>query len=300
MTISIVGTGALGGYYGLMLSKAGHDVHFLLRSDFEKVKKNGLYLKSNVHDDIFLENVNAYKDAAKLPKSDIVIVALKTVQNSSILFDILSKTVDQDSIVVLIQNGLGMEQDLSLKNPNWQIAGGIALITCFKNEMGHIIHQDHGTLDIGNYNVKNVKLLEEFVESLQVGGITSSLQNLNYLRWKKLVWNMAFNGLSVVYNQNTQQIISDVNHLKRCRDIMREVINAAEVCNVILPEDFIDQMIVFTSKMLPYSPSMKQDYDLGRPMEIEYLYKRPIEIAREAGYPMKEALKLYRELTKIQ
>ena len=117
MKISIIGTGAIGGYYGMMLANAGHDVHFLLRSDYEYVKAHGLQLQSKMHDNIDLPKVNAYQKATDMPKSDIVLVALKTVQNKDVLPEILPHITDENSLVILIQNGLGMEEDLSAQFP---------------------------------------------------------------------------------------------------------------------------------------------------------------------------------------
>lgn len=296
MKISIIGTGAIGGYYGIMLANAGNEVHFLLRSNYEYVRDNGLYVQSDMHEDIFLPHVNAYHKAEDMPKSDIVLVALKTVQNAGVLPKILPHVADEKSIVVLVQNGLGMEEDVSKAFPNWQIAGGVALITAYKTENGRVVHQDHGNLDLGSYNVRDTDLLDRLVNCLEVAGVPSSRQELDYLRWKKLVWNMSFNGLSVAMDKTTTEILQDENALQRCKTIMAEVIQGAKACGVTLPDDFVEQMVLFTENMRPYSPSMKLDYDFGRPMELEYLYRRPIETARKAGFEMTETAKLYDEL----
>ena len=79
-TYAILGTGALGGYYGACLQRAGLDVHFLLRSDYEHVKEHGLIVESP-DGDFTLPHVNAYQDVAKMPACDVVVVALKTTQN---------------------------------------------------------------------------------------------------------------------------------------------------------------------------------------------------------------------------
>ena len=300
MKISIIGTGAIGGYYGILLANAGNDVHFLLRSDYEYVRSNGLYLASTVHQDIELTKVNAYNNAALLPKSDIVLVALKTLQNQQLLPQILPHVANEKSIIVLIQNGLGMEEDLSNMFPGLQIAGGVALIASYKTEDGRVVHQDHGNLDIGNYNVKDIDLLDKLINCLQLAGVPSSRQELDYLRWKKLVWNMSFNGLTVALNKTTKEILEDESALHRCTIIMNEVVEGAKACGVTLPKDFAEQMVHITKNIRPYSPSMKLDYDFGRPMEIEYLYRRPIEIARKVGYEMKESEKLYLELNSMQ
>lgn len=299
MRISIIGTGAVGSYYGIMLANAGHHVDFLLRSDYEYVKANGLKLYSSRHEDIILPSVNAFKSTQDMPKSDIIIVALKTTQNNKILSEILPDIAEKNSIVLLVQNGLGMEEDLSAQLPSLQIAGGAALISSHKTQKGIVVHQDYGALDVGSYNLCQPSLLDNFSEKLIAAGVPSSHQSLKKLRWKKLVWNMTFNGLSVVLNKTTDEILADPKDLKRCKIIMKEVIQAAKACDVLLPENFDEEMIAFTQKMIPYAPSMKLDYDFGRPMELQYIYERPITFARNAGYDMTHTTELFKELLQL-
>lgn len=109
---------------------------------------------------------------------------------------------------------------------------------------------------------------------------------------------MAFNGLSVILNKTTTEILADKSSLERCTVIMEEVIEAAKACGVNLPIDLADQMLSFTSGMRPYYPSMKLDYDFSRPMGIEYIYQRPIMIAMKAGFNMQESTRLYNQLKK--
>ncbi len=78
---------------------------------------------------------------------------------------------------------------------------------------------------------------------------------------------------------------------------MSEVIGAARHLGVTgIDESFADKMMATTDAMTPYSPSMKLDYDFHRPMEIHYLYTRPLEIARAAGFPMPKLEMLEAEL----
>src|SRR5438094_9279239 len=80
--IAIVGTGAVGAYYGGRLAQHGHDVHFLLRGDYSAVKRNGWTVRS-CHGDFALSasTVHAYDDLSKMPRADLVIVTLKTTAN---------------------------------------------------------------------------------------------------------------------------------------------------------------------------------------------------------------------------
>ena len=80
MNYAIVGTGAIGGFYGARLSRVGKEVHFLLHSDYEYVAEHGLRVDS-CDGDFLLDHVNAYASTESMPKVDVVIVALKTTRN---------------------------------------------------------------------------------------------------------------------------------------------------------------------------------------------------------------------------
>ncbi|MHC5146301.1 MAG: 2-dehydropantoate 2-reductase N-terminal domain-containing protein, partial [Planctomycetota bacterium] len=77
MKIAIVGAGALGGLYGAFLARAGYDVHFLMRRDFEAVKAGGLTINSCLGD-FRLDHVNCYRHSEDIGTADLVFVGLKT------------------------------------------------------------------------------------------------------------------------------------------------------------------------------------------------------------------------------
>jgi len=299
MKISVIGSGAIGSYYGAMIAKTNNDIHFLLRSQYKTVKKNGIKIVSDIDDGFELHQINVYNDVTDMPISDIILVALKTTQNKLVLSKLLSPIVNQDSIVILIQNGLGMEEDLAEELPTLQIAGATAIISSYENSEGIIIHQGSSKLDLGSYNLRSKSKLEYISSILQEQKIPSEIKELKYLRWKKLVWNMSFNGLSVYLDKTTEQILEDPTSFLLCKTIMEEVVDAATANEVKLGDNFVDEMIMFTKRMKPYKPSMKLDYDLGRPMEIEYLYQKPIEKSRNAGFIMTNTISLYESLRQL-
>ena len=111
MRIGIIGIGAVGGYYGALLVKNGLDVHFLLNTDFEHVRDNGLLIESK-DGDFAIDNVNAYSRSRDMPKCDVIIVALKTIHND-LLKSILPDTIKENGIIVVLQNGLNNEKDIA-------------------------------------------------------------------------------------------------------------------------------------------------------------------------------------------
>jgi len=320
MRYGIIGTGAIGGYYGAKLARAGQEVHFLFRSDYEYVKQHGLQVDS-CDGSFHLDDINAYLHTEDMPKCDVVLVCLKSVNNGklqSLLPPLLhdkaaSKREQSDAridsaereqvrpevktLVVLIQNGIGVEEDVQKMFPDAQLAAGLAFICSAKAEPGRVNHQCYGSINLANYSCKDEALMQTVVDEFRQAGIETGLVEYHEARWKKAVWNMPFNGMTVALHTQTDQLLKNPSTRQLIREQMMEVVSAAQHLGVKnLDAAFVDKMINMTDNMTPYSPSMRLDYDFHRRMEIYYLYTRPLEIAREAGCPMPKLEMLEAEL----
>jgi 2-dehydropantoate 2-reductase len=295
----VIGTGALGGFYGGMLAKAGQEVHFLFRSDYEHVRQNGLQVDS-IRGDFHLDHVNAYQDSRLMPVCDVLLVCLKTTGNH-LLPGLIKPLLNSKSVVILLQNGLGLEEDISSQLSEAQIAGGLAFICSNKVGPGHISHLDYGKLIIGSHNVTDPDILNQVVNDFQTAGVHTEFSgDLLHARWQKLVWNIPFNGMTVVLNTTTDRLMANESTRELALEMMLEVILGANKCGVPLKESLAQQMIDMTMKMKPYAPSMKLDFDFHRPMEIEYIYSKPIQTAMEAGFVMNKVSMLEKQLRFIQ
>jgi 2-dehydropantoate 2-reductase len=105
--------------------------------------------------------------------------------------------------------------------------------------------------------------------------------------------------LTVIHGVLTSQLLEDPGIRRLCRKLMQEVADAASACARPIEEAFLDQMMSDTEKMKPYAPSMKLDFDRGKPMEIESIYGCPLRLAEAAGVAMPETGKLYRQLLAV-
>lgn len=296
---AVIGTGAIGGFYGGALAKSGKDVHFLFHSDYEHVKRNGLRIDS-VTGDFHLNEVQAYNSTMKMPLCDVVIVGLKTT-NNHLLETLLPPIVKKETLVILIQNGLGEEEDLAKAFPEMNIAGGLGFICSNKLGPGHIAHLDFGRLSVGAYQNNYPNVLQQVCEDLNQAGVPADIApDLNVARWKKLFWNIPFNGMTVVLNTTTDKLVKNDDTRALIYDLMLEVMHGANHCGAAIGEDFARKMLEMTLTMTPYAPSMKLDYDHHRELEIGYIYSRPIEAALAAGYDMRKVKMLEQQLKFIQ
>ncbi|VGO18891.1 putative 2-dehydropantoate 2-reductase [Pontiella sulfatireligans] len=299
-SFTIIGTGAVGGYYGGLLQHAGADVHFLLHNDYAHVSANGLIIES-VNGGFQLPNVQAYSNPANLPHCDVVVVALKTTANAA-LHDILPHAAKDGNIVLTLQNGLGSEEEMASIAGAQNVIGGLCFLCSNKIAPGHIRHLDYGLITLGEYRSDGMPggitpRLELLGRRLAAAGIPIKLvEDLPLARWRKLVWNIPFNGLSVVRNELTDQLIKNPETRGLCMALMNEVATASTACARPIDPAFIEKMMTDTEKMEPYAPSMKLDFDRSQPMEIESIYGNPIRAAKAAGVAMPETEKLYRQL----
>ena len=295
MKYGIIGTGAIGGFYGSKLAKAGHDVHFLSHSDYQFVKERGMQVDS-CDGSFHLDHVNVYQYSSEMPKCDVVIVGLKTT-NNHLLLDLLPPVLHEHTVVVLIQNGIGVEADVQQMFPDIQLVAGLAFICSAKTEPGRVNHQCYGSINLANYSCKDETLFNNILNDFTSSGIQAASVPYEEARWKKAVWNMPFNGMTVALDTQTDLLLKNPSTRQLIRDMMMEVVGAARHLGVTgLNESFVEKMISTTDAMTPYSPSMKLDYDFHRPMEIHYIYSRPIEIARAAGFRMPKLEMLEAEL----
>lgn len=300
-TYAVVGTGAVGGLYGARLQRAGAEVHFLLRSDVDYVRQHGLRIES-VDGDFDLPHVRAYSRVEDMPACEVVLVALKTTQNH-LLPKLLLPLVKKDTLVVMLQNGLGIEEAAAAIVGPERIFGGLCFVCSNKRGPGHICHLDYGHITLAQYTADQSPAgltddLRRLAADFEQSGTTVLLaDDLLTARWKKLVWNVPFSGLSVALDALTDALVNNEHTYALARALMVEVVTAAQAVHQRhIPGIFIEEMLTATFKMTPYQPSLKLDHDTGRPMEVEAIFGEPLRLAQQAGLAVPFMEMLYRQL----
>ncbi|MEP0858997.1 putative 2-dehydropantoate 2-reductase [Trichocoleus sp. DQ-U1] len=297
---AILGTGALGGYYGAKLQRAGLNVHFLLHSDYEQVWQQGLVIESP-DGDFTLPHVNAYPDANKMPPCDVVVVALKTTQNH-LLPEMLPFAIKEGGVVLVLQNGLGVEEKVAKIVGSERVMGGLCFLCSNKVGPGHIRHLDYKAITLGEYTPDYqpagiTERMRQIAGDFESADIPIQLaEDLLFARWQKLVWNIPYNGLSVVLDATTDELMSDLHTRLLVEQLMSEVLVGASAFGRKIPDSFVEKMLDHTAKMKPYRTSMKIDYDEGRPLEVETMFGNPLRTAQAAGVDLPKIAMLYQQL----
>lgn len=297
---AILGTGALGGFYGARLQQAGVEVHFLLNRDYQHVRDYGLVIESS-DGDFVLSQIHAYSNVKDMPRCDVVVITLKTTQND-LLPQMLPAVIKEDGVVLVLQNGLGIEEQVAQIVGPERVLGGLCFVCANKAGPGHIRQWDYSSIFlaeyISGYNPCEITWrMREIADDFQRAGIPIELgEDLLLARWRKLVWNIPFNGLSVVLDATTDELMTDRYARSLVEQLMGEVAVAARSCDRVITDRFIQKMLQDTAKMKPYRTSMKIDYEERRPLEVEAILGNPLRVAQQAGANLPMIAMLYQQL----
>ncbi len=216
--------------------------------------------------------------------------------------ELLPPLIKNNNLVLLLQNGINIEPKIAEIIGDNILIGGLCFVCSNKVGQGHIRHIDYSAITIGqyapNYQAAGVtEAMREIAGDLEKAGIPINCsEDLLLARWKKLVWNIPYNGLSVVLNARTDEIMANPDTRFLAEELMLEVQFGAKIWGRIIGDRFLEKMLDHTEKMKPYLTSMKLDYDGKRPLEVEAIVGNALGMAREAGVDLPKISMLYRQL----
>ena len=279
-SIGILGAGAVGSFYGSKLQNSGIKTEFQSQLLFsEKVKK--LSIKSIWGD--FSLPVSVYSDPRGMSKSDLIIISTKIInidEDVEKLRNWLKYLLKPRSVILLLQNGINIEEMLQSSFPNHAILGGLAF-TCINRVSPTVIeHIDYGKIKIGSNLKKHHEIAKKVTLLFQNAGIDCEyLPSLRMGRYEKLLWNVPFNSLSVLFKSKTDMLIKKDTTRILAYNLMMDIYKIARKDNIPLNKKLIPEMIERTIKMKPYKTSMLLDYQDNRKLEIEVILGEPLRIA---------------------
>jgi 2-dehydropantoate 2-reductase len=251
--------------------------------------------------DVRVDGLEVYGPGEAPPPSDVVVLATKANDNAS-MAPVVASAVGPGSVVLVLQNGLDVERPVAEALPGTTVLGGMSFICSHKAGPGRVEHLDYEAVTIGEYRLDGsvvgvTPAVEAAVADLVAAGVpTTALDDVVAGRWRKLVWNVPFNGLSVVLDAGTDELMGDPSARRLVVDLMEEVVAASVADGHPVPPGVIGEMLERTEKMTPYAPSMKLDYLAGRPIELAPIYGAPLAAATAAGCPMPRTTALHDQL----
>lgn len=295
-SVAVVGSGAIGWYYGGRLANMGEDVRFLLRSDYEAVRSGGMKVES-VHGDFTLPRPQVFRTAAEIGPVDLVLIAWKATANAH-LAEVLPPLLHEGTQVLTLQNGLGNCEAIAAITGPERVLGGLCFVCINRIEPGFIRHTAGGRLAIGEWQAGVPGRAEEVAARFKAAGIPAlAVENLQQSQWEKLIWNVPFNGLSVARGGVTTDVLLDSGETEHgIRALMAEVIAAARAQGLELGDELIDFNVERTRPMGPYRTSSMIDFVEGREVEVDGIWREPLRRAKALGVPMPWLEKLLAEI----
>lgn len=304
MKALVIGTGAVGSFYGALLAKQGIQVSVVARSDYDHVRRRGIHIQSELGDYDF-RPAQVLRSAAELAeKPDYVLLCIKVVEGADRVA-LLKDAVGPDTSIVLICNGIDIEGEIAQAFPNNELISGLAFICVTRTAPGKIWHQAYGRLALGNYPKglsAKTRALCGLYERAGIRCVAS--EDIITGRWQKCVWNAPFNPLSVLSGGlATSDILATQEPFVRA--IMEEICTIARASGHPLPDDIVEANIASTYKMPPYKTSMLLDFEAGRPMETEAILGNAVRSGRTLGVAIPHLESIYalmklRELRRSQ
>ncbi|MDB4712295.1 2-dehydropantoate 2-reductase [Verrucomicrobiales bacterium] len=271
--IAIVGSGAVGSYYGAKLAISGANVHFLMRADLEHVRRFGLRIESNKTGVEHLEKVNTYGCTADIGYCDLVIIALKATDNHS-LEKILPPLLKEDTVIMTLQNGLGNEEFLANRFGGNRVIGGLCFVCINRPSPGTVHHIAQGSITCGEFSGLPIPRTHDIGLIFKRADIPFLVaESLPKERWRKLVWNIPFNGLAIVGGAiDTATVLATKNLYCLAKELMKEIMGVALALGYELPDSLIEHNINETKKMGSYTPSSMIDFIMDKPVEVEAIW----------------------------
>lgn len=299
----IIGAGAIGCLYGSKLSEAGLAVSLVSQSIATAAKDHipQIQIDSPWGNQAFTPQ-HVYTNASEAAPTDIIIISAKTTDIPTLIADTALLVSEKTQAILLLQNGIHIETDWQTAFPETPLISGLAFVCCFRHSPLHIEHQDYGRIMIGDFPNgigESTRTLASLWQSVGVPVITT--ERVQQARWKKLLWNAAFNSLSVCNGgQDTQALLATHEGETLARSIMQEVQALAKADGYTLSDEDIERNITDTRNMTPYKTSMLRDYENNRPLETEAILGNALRFARSKQIEVPQIEALYAQLALSQ
>lgn len=284
--VAVLGAGAIGIYYGSRLALAGADVHFLARADYETARRAG-YLLKMTDGERRLEPAQVYRSTEEIGPCDLVVIACKVTANDSIQ-ERIPPLLGEGTALLALQNGMGSADCFSAAFPDHPVLQGLCFI-CLNRTAPAVVENSYpGYIVIGEAAGGRSALGSATVAWLERAGVNPKhAESLDDALWRKLCWNVPFNGLAIALGGvTTEAIMASPDRRAIARGLMAELQAAAAACGHVIPDAFLDKMMENTAKMGAYKPSSMIDFLEGRVVEVEAIWGEPLRRGRKAGVAM--------------
>jgi 2-dehydropantoate 2-reductase len=269
MRIAVIGTGAVGGYFGAKLAAAGHDLVFIARGKhLEALQAAGLRILSS-NGDLHIQKADFLGNAAQAGVVDLILFCVKSYDTQTAA-ESLGALLAESTTIISLQNGVDNPEKIAAIWRDHRIYPGVVYIGAEIASPGVIRHSNGGKIVFGAPDGQADESAVRIEQLLSQAGIPCQLSaNIHEVQWSKLLWNAPFCAISCLARADVKQIVDSAPLTRLAIDCMAEVQSAAELRGIALPRGSFDQTIAFSRGLGAFKPSMLQDLEAGKPLEYE-------------------------------
>ena len=302
----LVGPGAIGLYYGGLLARSGVRLWVLARSDYSALLSSGITLRMMDADSVDSQETYTVQPesvelkADSIGPADWIIIAAKATANQDILPALQTFVKPEKTVILTLQNGMGNTELLAKHFPKNPILAGLCFVCVNRVAPAVVENYLPGRVEIGSLNDRYSEAAKRAVSAFATAGITCRLApKLNAAIWRKLCWNVPFNGLAIAAGGiTTDRILADDTLVSRARRLMKEIKEVAAREGYEITDDFLQGQLDATEKMGAYRPSSLIDFLEGRAVEVDAIFGEPLRRGQKLGVKMLELEKLYEQVEK--
>jgi 2-dehydropantoate 2-reductase len=269
MRIAVMGSGAVGGYFGAKLANAGHSVAFLARGKhLAAMREQGLKIDSATGN--LLVREASFSDNAELVgKVDVVLVCVKSYDSETAARTI-APMISPNTIILSLQNGIENPAILGRHHGKDRILAGVVYLGAQLTGPRVVTHSTGGKIVFGRLNGVIDEIVKALDGTLTAAGIPCEASaDIGKVQWTKLLWNAPFCAISCLTYSDTHEIVASPALTELALACMSEVQAAARTAGVDLPDELRGSTIEFSKTLGNFKPSMRQDLEAHKPLEFE-------------------------------
>jgi len=270
MRVIVVGTGAVGGYFGARLVRSGAEVTFVARGEHGRaIRERGLSIISPYGD--FSVRAPVIERITDGSRFDLALVAVKNTALPEVARDIGS-VLHPSGVAVSTLNGVASDDVLGDAIGRERVVGAVAMFGGRRQSPGVIRHNAHETLVVGEPWPPGRGNAVRVVEFLQRHGLPAVIEpQLRAKRWWKMAWNCPFNSVTALARCTVGNVMAEPKLRNLARGVAEEVVAVARAAGVAIADDVVDQVMGRNGDLGHLRPSMLGDIEAGRVTENEAL-----------------------------
>lgn len=301
MKIAVVGSGAMGSFFGGHLRQGGHDVTLIdIRQDhIDTINKHGLEIIKDGQK--MVVRIPACRPDALREHQDLILFMVKSFHTESALAEIRD-VIDPDTIIMTLQNGIGHVETIGKFSKPGNIIQGITTYPADLESPGHISSTGRGSIKMMTADGLNSPMLGQVCQAFCDGGLECEVEPLVLVAiWEKLAFNAAMNGLTAILKINVGELGDSAMGRELATTIVGEVVSVARKKQIqVQHERILATMDMAFLEHRQHLPSMLKDIKSGRPTEVEAIHGAAIREGKKLGLALPVCETVYRMIGIIE